>query len=101
MLYMVIATHTPDNCPMINQAVKNKVFTGLQKSPDVAKTLGVTQQGSWTNLLSHTIYNIVDAPNAHAITQWLNDCLMLDWNTVTVEPILVTSEIMAKQIKQI
>jgi hypothetical protein len=99
MLYMVIATHTSDNCPMINQAVKNKVFAGVQKSLEISKALRITQQGSWTNLLSHKIYNIVDAPDAHAITQWLNDCLMLDWNTVTVEPILPTQEIMAKQMK--
>jgi hypothetical protein len=99
MLYMVVATHNTGDCPMTNLEVRNKTLAASKRSPEVSKSLGITQQGSWTNLANHTVYTLIDAPNAHAISQMMQELQMLDWNIATIEPVFVTQEVMAKYLK--
>jgi hypothetical protein len=94
MLYMVIVTHSEDNCPLVSKSVRNTGLASARRE-EIAKTLGITSKGSWTNLLSHTTYTVVDAPNAHAISQWLLENKILDWNKAVVEPVITREEVAA------
>ncbi len=95
MLYMVIATHSPESCPMSNATVRQKTVVNNQKVVELTKKYNVTQQGSWTFFGGHVIYMLVDAPNAHVINQMLMELGIMEWNTVVINPVITMQEAMA------
>jgi hypothetical protein len=87
MLHMVISTHSPGMCPMVNQSVKEKSLPVLQNMDSQASASGVLIKGSWVNVPAHVIYTLVEAPNAHFVNKWLIDNHIMEWNNVTVSPV--------------
>jgi hypothetical protein len=96
MLYMCVISHSPDLCPMANKDVREKYILAAKEGPNTTKSLGITVQGGWANELIHASYILVDAPNAHAITQFLSKLHYLDWNTATVNPVYTREEVAAQ-----
>ncbi len=94
MLHMAVATHGPDTCAAVVPEVTKIAMAGFQQLGDAAKKLGVTVQGTWTNMPAHTIYFLVDAPDAHAVSQLFRDIRLMDWNTVVVNPVVILQEAM-------
>ena len=52
----------------------------------------MTVQGGWTNMPAHTVYVLVDAPNAHVVNEVIMEIGLMDWNTVEVNPVLTLQE---------
>jgi len=96
MLYMLVVTHSPELCPMANKTVREKYLSYSKQMPEIAKSLGVTIQDGWTNELTHTSYQLVDAPNAHVIVQCLSKVHLLEWTRVDVNPVYTRQEIAAQ-----
>ncbi len=94
MLHMVVATHGPDTCAAVVPEVAEMAKTGFGQMDEVAKKLGIVVQGTWTNMPAHTLYILVDAPNAHVVSQLFRDIHLMDWNTVVVNPVLALQEAM-------
>jgi hypothetical protein len=94
MLHMVVATHGPDTCAAVVPEVTEMAKAGFQQIDEAAKKLGITVQGTWTNMPAHTLYILVDAPNAHVVSQLFRDIHLMDWNTVVVNPVLTLQEAM-------
>ncbi len=94
MLHMVVATHGPDTCAAVVLEVTEIAKAGFQQIGEAAKKLGITVQGMWTNMPAHTLYFLVDAPNAHVVNQLFRDIHLMDWNTVVVNPVLTLQEAM-------
>ena len=59
---------------------------------EAAGALGITVQGSWTNMPAHPIYALVDAPNTHVVNQMAMELRLMDWNTLVVNPIVTLQE---------
>jgi hypothetical protein len=83
---------------MVNAETKNKLQSNTARSQELSKSLGVAVQGSWTNLAAHVIYMLLDAPNAHVITQWCNELKILDWSRAEINPLITSQEAM-KQLQ--
>ncbi len=94
MLHMVVATHGPDTCAAAVPAVADIAKAGFGQMGEAAKKLGITIQGTWTNMPAHVLYILVDAPNAHVVSQLFRDIHLMDWNTVVVNPVLTLQEAM-------
>ena len=94
MLHMVVATHGPDTCAAVVPEVAEMAKDGFQKIGEAAKKLGIIVQGTWTNMPAHTLYFLVDAPNAHVVSQLFRDIHLMDWNTVVVNPVVILQEAM-------
>ena len=94
MLHMVVATHGPDTCAAVVPEVAEMAKAGFQQIGEAAKKLGITVQGTWTNMPAHTLYILVDAPNAHVVSQLFRDIHLMDWNTVVVNPVVTLQEAM-------
>ncbi len=94
MLHMVVATHGPDTCAAVVPEVTKMAKVGFQQIGKAAKKLGITVQGTWTNMPAHTIYILVDAPNAHVVSQLFRDIHLMNWNTVVVNPVVILQEAM-------
>ena len=92
MLHMMLTTHGPDTCSAVVPAIRDIAMEGFQKMEERAKALGITIQGSWANMPAHVIYMVVDAPNAHVVNQLARESRLMEWNTVTVNPILTLDE---------
>ena len=43
---------------------------------------------------AHTLYILIDAPNAHVVSQLFGDVHLMDWNTVGVNSVLTLQEAM-------
>lgn len=95
MLHMIVATHSPDNCPMNDAALAKKVLAQNQRIPQVSKKLGVTVQGSWTNMLGHITFMLVDAPNAHVLNEMAIELQLMNWNTGVIYPVTTMQEALA------
>ena len=94
MLHMVVATHGPDTCAAVVPEVTEMAKAGFQQMGESAKKLGIAVQGTWTNMPAHTLYVLVDAPNAHVVSQLFRDIHLMDWNTVVVNPVVTLQEAM-------
>jgi hypothetical protein len=68
MLYMVIANHNAESCPIQNQAVCKKAVAKYKNVDKVAKKLKITPKGSWAYMPGHLIYMVCDAPNTHVVS---------------------------------
>lgn len=95
MLHMIVATHGPDTCPMTDPALAQKALSQNKRMDEVQKKFGVTSQGAWTNMGSHTTFMLVDAPNAHVLDKIAMELKLMDWNTTTVYAVVTMQEAMS------
>jgi hypothetical protein len=89
---MMIAEHGPDTCPASNASLREKFMPHMGRRDEVAKKLGAGIQGSWSDMPGHLLYFVVDAPNAHTVTQLAMELHLMDWNTITVRPVVNMEE---------
>ncbi len=92
MLHMMVATHGPDTCAGVVPELRDKALLALKQRDKVAKKLGITIEGGWTNMPGHTIYFVCDAPNAHVVNQLAIELRLWEWNTVIVTPLITFGE---------
>ncbi len=92
MLHMALINHGPDTCAGAHPEIGELMQTGMGKMDEVASRLGITIQGSWVNMAAHAIYMLVDAPNAHVVSDLARETQLMDWNTVVVSPVVTLEE---------
>jgi hypothetical protein len=73
-----------------------KMISANQRMSDVAKALGVTVQGSWTDMPAHTIFMLLDAPKPEALGQMAMELHLMDWNTSIAHPVVTMQEALAR-----
>ena len=95
MLHMVVATHGPETCPGAHPEMREKAMGAMKRMEEVSASLGISLQGGWTNMPAHTIYMLVDAPDAHVVSQCLMELGIFDWNVAVVNPVVTLQESMA------
>ena len=100
MLHLVVATHGPDTCPAAVPELRDKVSSNFQRMGEVTKALGITVQGVWTNMPGHTVYFLLDAPNAHVVNQMAAELHLMDWSTVVVNPVITLEQAMERLQQQ-
>ena len=99
MLHMVVATHGPATCAATVPEVAEMARAGFGRMGENSERLGITVQGAWSNMPAHTIYILVDAPDAHAVNQLSRDIHLMDWNTVVVNPVVTLPEAIGAALK--
>lgn len=63
MLFMITQTHSPESCPKDSGGADTLVDMGAQ---------GVTLKGRWGAWTHHTIWYMIEADDAQAITHFLD-----------------------------
>ena len=96
MLHMIVATHSPEACPINVPDNMKKTLTANQQMTEVTKKLGVTISDAWVDGIAHTIFFLIEAPNAHVISQLMTELHYFDWNTITVHPVSKLQESLAR-----
>jgi|SRR3972149_7855655 len=93
MLYMVVSRHGPEICPMANPKAAEKMRYAIEHMNDVTKKLNIKVSGNWVDVPAHIIYMLVDANNAHDISQMVIELRIMEWNTVVINPVLPMAEV--------
>ena len=73
MLHMLVNSHNPESCAFRSEEDEAALAPGFTQITQAALDRGATVQGSWVNTASHTIFLVVDAPNAHVIDEVIRD----------------------------
>jgi sorbitol-specific phosphotransferase system component IIC len=99
MKYMIVNTHNPESCPMVNTAAREVLISGTKRMADVAKSLGITVLGIWADLPAHTTFMLFDSPGAEALGKMAMELHLMDWSTSITHPVITMEESMAQLAK--
>ena len=92
MHYVLLATHSPDTCPLSNSKTKELLLQVAPDIPNIAQKFGVTLvAGPFVNR-EHTVVTIVEADSAESVDQLLAESRLGHWNSVRVIPSLTMEE---------
>jgi hypothetical protein len=89
---MAVLTHGPDTCAAVHEEQGAMMDHASEQLDDVAKTLGVTVQGWWIDPPAHTFFMLLDAADAHAISNLMIELRLFHWNSVQIFPLVTVSE---------
>ncbi len=95
MLYMAVATHTPQTCPVAVPEVRGHLLEVAPRIRQVLEAHGVALQGAWASRAEHAIYFLVDAPGAHQIEDAFIEMGFFQWNTITIRPVTPLEDLFA------
>jgi hypothetical protein len=88
MLYMVVNTHNPESCAARGEDIERTFNPALERFEQGSDELGVKVIGSWLSRSLHELFVLIDAPNAHAIDDWVLDSGVLGWSDSRILPVI-------------
>ncbi len=88
LLHMLILRHTPETCPAANPSMREKSSARLQQLHTGAPEHGAKVVGSWADVAGHTFFFVVEAPNAHVISQMVTQLELFHWSTMELRPVV-------------
>jgi hypothetical protein len=71
MIHMVVSTHNPESCGFRGEHEEEILTGAVERFRGSAAEREITVQGWWINRAVHEFFILLDAPNAHAIEDWL------------------------------
>lgn len=92
MLHLVVLTHGPDTCAAAHPEIAEIMQTGISQLPGIAASHDVSMKGMWVDPPGHVTYVLADAPNAHAVSQVMQETKVFHWNTVEIHPVIPADE---------
>jgi len=97
MDFVVIADHSPDNCPSANKKIRDQMNAGFPHLPEVAKKHGVEVTFVGIPIVQHKIFMVGKAPNYESIRSVIVEAGIMQSNTVNIYPTVSFEEAM-KQV---
>ncbi|HMO53556.1 MAG TPA: hypothetical protein PJ994_03555 [Tepidiformaceae bacterium] len=91
LLHMVTLRHGPETCPAARPDLQEKCGTALGRVPIDAPNFGARVVGYWADPPGHMFFAVIEAPNAHAISNLFRSLELSHWNTVEVRPVVSMS----------
>lgn len=67
MLFMMIATHSPESCPAIHPQFRAATLAWFEQIESLYKKYGMKSLGFWNDHPGHTVYSVFEAPNLEAV----------------------------------
>jgi hypothetical protein len=97
MKYVLIGSHSADNCPTSNAKTRELLMKSAPEIPNIAKRNGVNiLAGPLVNREHETIV-VVESDNAEAVDNFIVESRLHQWNKVRVLP----SQLMQDSMKDI
>jgi hypothetical protein len=91
---MVVLTHGPDTCAAAHTEYGDMARYAMDHKDEASKKHGVNIQGSWVDAPAHLLYLLVDAPNAHVVSNLMTELKFFLWSTIDIHPIVTLEEAM-------
>ncbi len=95
--FLIVARHSPENCPIANERAKRVSIEAMDKLPELAKKDGVKVLNMWSDVPGHTMYQFFDAPSSEALQKLYMEPEVMRlgaFNTVEIKPILSAEDSM-------
>ncbi len=93
MLFVLTATHPPDQCPTANSKTRKLLKAGVTENPKVGKKLGVKVVAGPLILGSeHQSVTIVEADKVESVRDFTTQTGMVQWNSVRISPAITQDE---------
>jgi hypothetical protein len=77
--FLMIAKHSTADCPIHNSKMRKLAMDVMKKTEELNKKIGAKDIGSWVDMPTHTIYNLIEAPSAEAFQKTMMDPIMMEW----------------------
>jgi hypothetical protein len=97
-VFAVSMKHTPESCPMFNDAVKKKLKELVGKKEAVAKKHEVKVLSAYTSILDHLVFYIVDAPSQQAVENYFTEIGFAFWNTIEIRQARPVEDVIKKVV---
>ena len=97
MLFLQIAKHTAESCPMHNEKVKKLAEDLMNKMGQLTKKHGIKVIGSWASIPDHSMVAVYDAPTMEAMMKFSMEPEVMAWmgyNTTETKPVMTLEEAM-------
>jgi hypothetical protein len=92
MHFVLLATHSADNCPTSNATTRSLLLKAAPDIPEIAHTAGVDiVAGPFVNR-EHTIVVVVRSDKVENVDRFLMQARLPQWNSVRVLPSLTMEE---------
>lgn len=88
MLHMLVNRHSEESCAFRSKENRETLLGGFAGLEKAAPSLGVTLEGTWVNMASHTVFALIDAPNAHVVDELIRDAGLVGHTDSTVFAVL-------------
>jgi uncharacterized protein with GYD domain len=97
MLFLQIAKHTAESCPMHNEKTKKLATDLMNKMGPLTKKYGVKVVGSWVSYPEHFMIAVYDAPNTEAMLKLSMEpevMAFMGFNMTDMRPVMTLEEAM-------
>jgi len=92
MHYVLLATHSPETCPLSNSKTKELLLRIAPEMSNIAQKAGVTIVAGPFVSREHAVVTIVESDRAENVDQLLEESQLSLWNSVRVVPSLTMEE---------
>jgi len=96
MQFVIIARHSPENCPTSNAKIRQLMKEGGAQVPEIAKKLGV--KIITTNVFGpdHELLLVVEANGIEPVREFVMQSRLIQWNTTAIHATWTMEEALAK-----
>jgi len=95
--FLMISKHSTADCPIHNAKMRKLAMDVMKKSEELNKKIGAKDIGSWVDMPTHTIYNLIEAPSTEAFQKTMMDPIIMEWlghNETEIKMVMPTEEVM-------
>ena len=78
-IFLIISRHSPENCPMNNEKMKELTLELPAKLGGLEKKHGVKRVGAWTVIPEHLLVWVYEAPSSEALQNFSLEPEMVKW----------------------
>lgn len=96
MQFVIVARHSPENCPSSNAKIRELMKQGAGEVPNIAKKLGVKIITLNVFGPDHEILAVVEANGIESVREFALQSRLMQWNTVNIHATWSMEEAMAK-----
>ncbi len=73
MLHVLVNTHSAESCAFRSDENREALLPAFDRLGQAAEQHGSTVKDMWANMASHTIFALIEAPDAHAVDAAVRD----------------------------
>ncbi|MGH3443427.1 MAG: DUF3303 family protein [Nitriliruptorales bacterium] len=93
MLHLVVNSHNPEYCAFRGEEERRALTGGFDRLGDLAAERGVEIQGPWFSRVSHEVFVVVDAPDAHAVEDLVAASGLVSRTTTRILPLVTQAQL--------
>lgn len=84
MLHVAVNTHSEESCAFRGEPNRGALVGGFEKLQAIAGDHGATIHHIWTNMASHTVFFVIEAPDSHVVDRLFRDAGLVGRTTTRV-----------------